>query len=85
MSGEELIERHIGVDPWRGWAEARLIRTGVSVWALIGALPASNYDLNDLAADYDLSAEEIEAAMAYYRRHRPYIDAGLLLNEAAFT
>jgi uncharacterized protein (DUF433 family) len=84
MTDEELIAKYIDPDPHGyGPAEARLLRYGVSVWALIGALPAANDDIVQVAADYDLPLEAVEAAVAYYRHHRALIDARLLLNRAA--
>jgi len=35
-----------------------------------------------LARDYALPREAVEAALAYYRRNKEYIDARLLLNSA---
>lgn len=82
---DRLIERHI--DPnWDRYpgrrADARLLDSGVPVWALIGQLEAGGGDLDQVAADYNLPLEAVEAALAYYRRHRALIDARLLLNTA---
>jgi uncharacterized protein (DUF433 family) len=81
VTDEELIEQHIMPDPGMGRAEARMRRTGTHVWALIGYLRGAERDPADLAAAYELTREEIDAALAYYRRYRAYIDARLLLNE----
>ena len=85
LSDEELIERYI--DPeWEryahGRADARLKDHGVPVWALIGQLEAIGGDLDELARDYELPREAVDAAMAYYRMNRKYIDARLILNSA---
>ena len=82
---DRLIGRH--VDPnWDrypgGRADARLLDSGVPVWALIGQLEADGGDLDRVAADYNLPREAVEAALAYYRRHRSLIDARILLNTA---
>ena len=52
------------------------------VWALIRQLRAIGGDLDQLAADYELPREAVEAALAFYRHNKPYIDARLLLNSA---
>ena len=82
---EQLIERHI--DPnWDrypgGRADARLREFGVPVWALVGHLRAVGNDVDQVAADYVLPREAVDAALAYYRRHKDLIDARLLLNSA---
>ena len=85
-SGQDrLIERHI--DPnWDrypgGRADARLRESGVPVWALIGHLRAVENDVDRVATDYELPREAVQAALAYYRRHKALIDARLLLNTA---
>ena len=62
-----------------GRADARTV-SGVPVWALIGHKRAVKADVDELASAYDLPREEVEAALAYYRRNKAYIDARLLLN-----
>lgn len=78
----ELIERYIDTDWDRnpGRADARLRKYGVHVWALIGHLRVIDNDVDQLAHDYDLPREAVDAALAFYRRNRKYIDARLLLN-----
>ena len=81
---EALIARYIDSNPHgRGPAEARLIGYGTSVWALVAYLQACNGDAAEVAHDYKLPLEAVEAAIAYYRRYKALIDARLLLNEAA--
>jgi uncharacterized protein (DUF433 family) len=85
LDGEALIQRYI--DPnWDrypgGRADARLRDSGVPVWALVGHLRVIGNDADQLAADYELSREAVDAALAYYRRHHELIDARLLLNSA---
>ena len=36
--------------------------------------------IEQVARDYDVSREAVEAAIAYYRQHKPLIDARLLAN-----
>ena len=73
------------IDPeWErygGRADART-REGVPVWALVAQLRANGDDPDQLARDYDLPRETVEAALAYYRRNKKHIDARILLNSA---
>ena len=39
-------------------------------------------DIEKVAWNYDLSQEEMAAALAYYRQNKKYVDARILLNEA---
>jgi uncharacterized protein (DUF433 family) len=78
---EELIARHIEPDPHKPErAEARVVGSGVHVWALIPHLQAENGDLEAAAAHYDLTTEQVEAAAAYYRRNQSVIDARIEAN-----
>jgi uncharacterized protein (DUF433 family) len=52
------------------------------VWALIGQLSTLDGDVEQLAADYELPREAVEAALARYRRNWDFIEARLLLNRA---
>ena len=73
---EELIARHIEADPRRpGEGNARLKDAGPSVWAIVGHLEGVHGNVRQAADDYDVSREAVEAAQAYYRRHRAVIDA----------
>ena len=83
LSAEELIGQYIDPESTvTGPAEARI--AGVHVWALIGYLRANGDDADQAAADYDLPHEAIEAARAYYLRHRAAIDARLALHTSFF-
>jgi uncharacterized protein (DUF433 family) len=80
---QELIERHVGPDWYgRSGAEARLKDSGVSIWALVGYLPAVDFDPQRLAEDYNLSEEAVRAAMAFYRRNNCLLDARVAMNSA---
>jgi uncharacterized protein (DUF433 family) len=81
---QELIDRYIDPawDRYGGRADARLKDYGVPVWALVGQLRATGYDLDELAESYLVPREAVDAAMAYYRQNKKYIDARLLLNSA---
>jgi uncharacterized protein (DUF433 family) len=72
---DALIEQWIEPDPYRpGPANARLKKYAVHVWALIGYLPAVDNDIAVAAQDYDVPTEAVEAALAYYARHKALID-----------
>jgi len=78
---DALIERHVELDPTRPYAaEARLVDSGVSVWAIIGHLPSVDGDIDRAAEDYDLESDAVRAALAYYRLHQTQIDARLVAN-----
>jgi uncharacterized protein (DUF433 family) len=86
LTEDELIARHVELRPDRPWAgEARLVESAISVWALIGYLRAVDGDHEKLARDYELSQEEVDAAVAYYKRNKCSIDARLAKNEAALS
>jgi uncharacterized protein (DUF433 family) len=84
QTDEALIVRYVDPDPrGRGPAEARLAEYGIAIWALVAYLRACNWDVDEVARDYEIPREAVEAAAAYYRRHQSLIDARLLLNESA--
>jgi len=73
---EELIARYIETDLRRpGEGNARIKDAGPSVWAIIGHLEGAHGDVRQTADDYGVPREAIEAAQAYYLRHRAVIDA----------
>jgi uncharacterized protein (DUF433 family) len=81
---QQLIEKHIDLnyDRYGGRADARLKESGVSVWAIVSYLDVYEGDLDKVAWHFELSQEELDAALAYYQRNKPYLDARVLLNEA---
>lgn len=56
--------------------------TATPVWVLIEFLEAADGDKARVARDYEISAEAIEAAFAFYRQHKAIIDVKLPLNAA---
>ncbi|MGI8857144.1 MAG: hypothetical protein ACR2JW_15475 [Thermomicrobiales bacterium] len=89
LTGEEradaLIAQYIEPHPGNpGIAEYRLRveQNGYPVWAIIGSLPAYGDDIEQAARDYAVSREAIEAARAFYQRHREAIDDRLAANRA---
>ena len=78
MSDDERIAQYIELNPHKpGLANARLKEYGVAVWALIGYLHAAKGDIARVATDYRLPREAVEAALAYYRKHKAAIDTRL--------
>ncbi len=77
-----LIERFIEPHPSKpGISNARLTTDRhVPVWALIGHLDVVDGDADQVAHDYGLPREAVDAALAYYERHKASIDARLVLN-----
>ena len=83
MTITDSIAHHIEEDPeHRGPARARLRDSGVEVWVLVAQLPAMDGDPVRLAEAYGVPVEAVEAALAYYRRHKRVIDAQIVLNAA---
>lgn len=77
----QLIAEYIELNPHKPWRdEARLKDSGIAVWALIGYLPAVGGDVDQVAADYEISREAMDAALAYYRRNKAIIDARIEAN-----
>lgn len=85
MTDDELIACEIEADDYHpGPGDVRLRRSGVHVWAIIGYyLGAAGQDPAIVARDYALSMQEIEAALAYYRRHETEIETRLAENQPA--
>jgi uncharacterized protein (DUF433 family) len=79
----ELIDRYIEPNPHiPGEDEVRIVGYGVPVWALIGHFKAVNQDRCVVAHDYALPLEAVDAALAFYHRHRAVIDARIAANAA---
>jgi len=77
------IAHHIEDDPeHHGPSRARLRDSGVEVWVLVAQLPAMDGDPVRLAEAYGVPVEAVEAALAYYRRHKKVIDEQIALNAA---
>jgi uncharacterized protein (DUF433 family) len=75
--------RHIGPHPSdSGIDEYWLKEPGIPVWAIIGSMQVNHNDADDVATLYHISREEVEAAWAFYLRHRAVIDNRLAKNDA---
>ncbi len=82
---DALIARHIEPHPGKpGIAEYRLRveENGYPVWSIIGSLSPDGENMDQVARDYQISREAIEAVRAYYERNREAIDARLAANRA---
>ena len=76
----ELIKRWIEPHPHKsGRAEAVLVQYGVSIWVLINYWESVDGDIMEVARVYDLPAEAVRAALAYYRQNKYLIDARIAL------
>jgi len=81
VTDQELIDKYIEPNPNRpSVAEARVVKYAVPVWALVGYLEAVDGDVAQASHDYRLPEEAVEAALAYYRRYKTFIDARLEAN-----
>lgn len=86
-TADALITRYIRPDGVRRGRHAARVETedfAPHVWALIGHLLGGG-GVAGTAADYRLPEEAVVAAVAFYARHRPYIDAWLLINGDGFV
>jgi uncharacterized protein (DUF433 family) len=81
---DALIAQHIGPHPANpGLDEYWLVDPGVPVWAIIGASRAEHGNADEVAAAYHISRAEVDAALAFYDRHRALIDNRLTINQPA--
>ena len=80
MDTDYLIEKYI--EPAASPADAWLRDYGVSVWAIVGYWRVVEGDIDQVAKDYALPREAVEGALAYYERHKDFIEARLSLNNA---
>ena len=81
MTDQDLIARYIERDPYYpGEAEARVNPGWIHVWAIIGELEGLDGDVPAVAEGFRIPCEAVEAALAYYRRHKAAIDARLHAN-----
>ena len=83
---DALVAQYIAQDSSRaGLYNAYIVPHGPAVYMLISQFWAVNGGNVALAAaDYDLTDEAVEAALAYYERHQAAIDARIEAHLAAF-
>ena len=80
---DAALDEMIEPEPGSGRDKARLKDHGIPVWALIAALHRTDDDIDKVAAAYGIPAVAVQAAIRYYERNKPLIDAFLLLNSEA--
>ena len=81
---QELIACFIVPDPHHpGIAHYQLRDSAISVWALVAYYDAVGHDLDRVAYDYDIPAEQVRAALAFYTEHVDAIDAYLRSRQTA--
>lgn len=83
---DAAFARYIEENPYKpGVANARLVEFGMAIWAFAGPLEADGNDPERVANDYELSREQVEAAIAYYQHHRDVIDDRRAANRLTAT
>jgi uncharacterized protein (DUF433 family) len=84
LDEQQLIEKYIDLDFSRtpyGRSDAWLRHSHASIWAIVYFNDQYNGDREELARHFGISREEIDAAFAYYRRYKKYVDAQILVND----
>jgi uncharacterized protein (DUF433 family) len=66
-----------------GWPEPVLRGTGIRVQTLVVAHQIWSMDPSEIAADYDLTVEQVTDALAFYDAHRGEIEAALADEQAS--
>lgn len=85
-SPDQLIASHIEPNPAKtDIAEYRLRieDNGYPIWSIIGDLDPGGANIEQVARDYAISREAVEAVLAFYARNTAAIDARLAANRAA--
>ncbi len=80
---EAIIAAHIEPHPAKPGIERYRLKPedgGYPVWAIIGSLDADRGNADVVAREFHLTADAMDAALAFYDRHHAVIDAWLLLN-----
>lgn len=82
LGDSDLIARWIRPHPHKSGPEDVVVdESFVPVYALIGYLPIVNGDHRQVAEAYEVPLAAMEAAVAYYQRHRAIIDARIYSGE----
>ncbi|MDQ2784920.1 MAG: hypothetical protein M3Y58_07960 [Chloroflexota bacterium] len=73
---EELLSDYIHFDPEEpGVDQVRVAPADVPVWVIVAQLEGADGNIMQVAEDYELPPEAVEAAVVFYRRNRAAIDA----------
>ena len=84
-SADQLIARWIESNPDRpDPAHAWVLPRHVSAWVVIGQLQLEDGNVETVADAYELPPQAVQAAMAFYRRHRTIIDERIAAHRAFF-
>ena len=81
----DLADAFAGIDstPNVCGGEACIVRTRIPVWLLVQARKLGSSEADLLHSYPTLLAEDLANAWAYYRAHKPEIEAEIVENEAA--
>ena len=83
VADDRLIDAFVVSNPsLPGVEEARIVGYGVPVWALVAHSTAIGGNADEVASHYALPREAVDAALAYYRRHKAALDARIAANAA---
>ncbi len=79
------LDAMIEPDPNQGRGYSRLTEYGTPVWALINRLgEPTGENIARVAAEYQVPEIAVRAAIRYYERNKPYVDAVILLHNEWF-
>jgi uncharacterized protein (DUF433 family) len=82
---DALIAAYIEPHPGKpGIAEYRLHveQNGYPVWAIVAYMTITSDNTEQVAREYQISPDAVEAVRAFYQRHQEAIDARLAANRA---
>lgn len=86
LDTDAFIEQHIGPHPSDyGIGRYWLKRQGVPLWVIVAQWQVEGGDAEPLAVEntasvYRVTEEEVQAALAFYERHRADVDAIIVRN-----
>lgn len=81
LNEAELIATYIELAPRNhSRAEARLVGSGVPVWAIVGQYQATGRDAANVAESYQVPLAAVQAALAFYRQNMAIIEDRLEAN-----
>src|SRR5947209_1460179 len=80
--GQSMNEQQFEVADIRGRGpdDARLVKYGTPVWAIVSYLRVNGWNLDDIALGFEIPPGAVKAAINYYYKYKEYIDARILLN-----
>ncbi len=83
LRDDELIKRYLEPDPHAtSPAKWRVKEYGVPVWVLVANVLPDWSNAAQVASDYQIPVESLNAVRVYYRRNKEIIDAWNLTNWA---